>query len=69
MRASKEEAERARQNFAWLSSELAGAFPEDSKIAKRIVELSTQVAMFLNLAKRKLPTEAAYQKDCKRRAK
>lgn len=61
MRASKEEAEKARQNFAWL----ADFFP--SSISPKAKNAIAQVGEFLNVAKRRLPTEASYTKDALRR--
>ena len=66
MRASKEQAEMARQNFAYLAEELGAYF---DPVPKRLVSRIVQVGEFLNTAKRRLPTEASYDRDQKRRTK
>jgi hypothetical protein len=59
MRASKESAEAARLNLQRL---VAGC-----DLTAEQEKAYAQIATFINAAKRKLPTEAAYIKDAKRR--
>jgi len=68
MRASKETCERARQNFAYLMAKFDAAIPHD-KQTSMMRNAATQVGEFLNATKRRLPTEAAYYRDSKRKAK
>ena len=71
MRASKESAELARGNVATIQKMLAdyvrGSTSGKGKLPKKAVEAFSQLSEFVNVAKRKLPTEAAYERDAKRR--
>ena len=58
MRASKEEADRARHHLTAMHS------AEGNEAKRKRIEA---VLSFVNAAKRKLPTEAAYHRDAKRR--
>ena len=62
MRASKESAERARDDLddvcKWCSSHNA---------PRSVMGSIGLLSEFLNVAKRKLPTEAAYERDRKRK--
>ena len=75
MRASKERCEEARQAVAEISEILEPLRRENGQLKvsaqglKRLENDLTWVGEFLNVAKRKLPTEAAYDKDLRRRAK
>ena len=64
MRASKENADKARENFSMIVEELTDARLSLSSREKKAIE---QVREFLNAAKRKLPTEAAFNRDARRK--
>lgn len=71
MRASKEAAEQARQELAELAEAFdmieAGQIETVERSLPRLRQLSNSVGEFLNVAKRRLPTEAAYDRDRQRR--
>ena len=76
MRASKEMAERARQDLAFIAEQCEklsmdygkrGGSRINADQLKQLNYALTSVGEFLNVAKRKLPTEAAFDKDATRK--
>lgn len=67
MRASKESAECARQRFAGIVEILELQYDKGGRLPPVVESAVNEVAEFLNVAKRKLPTEAAYERDRKRK--
>ena len=68
MRASKESADMAKQRMSFIERKFIDA--QKSVVLPHNVEVAfEEVRQFLNAAKRKLPTEAAYDRDTKRRSK
>ena len=69
--ASKEQCERARQDLAWIADKAerrCGAnYGLSARDWKTYTTLINSVGEFLNVAKRKLPTEAEYERDRRKR--